>query len=285
LGERFTMSSRCSRWRRRNREQDLSCYLDDELSVAQKRRMERHLAQCPACRAELEQLRQTKALLAQAAVPLMPRPVSLPYGELLRQRQPASGTPWLTRALAASSAVVALLLIVAVSVSSLSLGRMASTYGPPMQKQGVPEEAVPEAQAAFVAEAPMAADAAEPEALLLAPPEESPVASTESTAEASAMLDADTMSAPTETMADPGGGGGGEGTRQQFAGTEEPLCDAEATAEGCAVADEPAPQASEAASEAPSSPRELLRFAVPLLAGLLVVLLGLLLWTRHRRAL
>ena len=38
-------------------------YYDGELSPARRRQVEAHLAQCPDCRAELEQMRQLSALL------------------------------------------------------------------------------------------------------------------------------------------------------------------------------------------------------------------------------
>jgi anti-sigma factor RsiW len=44
-------------------------YYDGELSPARKRQVEAHLQVCPACRAELEQLRQLSAFLDEVALP------------------------------------------------------------------------------------------------------------------------------------------------------------------------------------------------------------------------
>ena len=44
-------------------------YYDGELSPARRRQVEAHLAECPACRAELEQMRRVSALLSEAPLP------------------------------------------------------------------------------------------------------------------------------------------------------------------------------------------------------------------------
>jgi anti-sigma factor RsiW len=47
----------------------LAEYHDGELSPARRRQVEAHLAECPACRAELEQMRQLSALLQDVPLP------------------------------------------------------------------------------------------------------------------------------------------------------------------------------------------------------------------------
>jgi len=50
----------------------LSAYHDGEVSGAEREALEAHLAQCPACAAELARLRRLSSLLAQAERPKMP---------------------------------------------------------------------------------------------------------------------------------------------------------------------------------------------------------------------
>lgn len=52
-----------------NLRSQLSPHLDGRLSTAAARRMDAHLEQCPSCRAEWDDLRALKALLAGAAPP------------------------------------------------------------------------------------------------------------------------------------------------------------------------------------------------------------------------
>lgn len=47
----------------------LNEYYDGELSPARRRQVEAHLQACPACRAELEQVRQLSALLGEVSLP------------------------------------------------------------------------------------------------------------------------------------------------------------------------------------------------------------------------
>ena len=47
---------------------NLSAFLDGQLSARQRSRVEKHLQECAACREELESLRQTVSLLRSAPV-------------------------------------------------------------------------------------------------------------------------------------------------------------------------------------------------------------------------
>jgi anti-sigma factor RsiW len=56
----------------------LSAYLDDALPSAEHEALERHLATCAECRAELEELRHVRALLRALPAPVPPRSFTLP---------------------------------------------------------------------------------------------------------------------------------------------------------------------------------------------------------------
>ncbi|MDQ7828689.1 MAG: zf-HC2 domain-containing protein [Armatimonadota bacterium] len=117
----------------------LSAYLDRELTPEEARAVERHLDGCPACREELEALRQTRALLR--ALPERPLPEDF-WPELRRtlQREAAPRTrglpavrAWLDaiRARPAPAlAVVAVVLLLAVTLVRGQLDRLrAAEFG------------------------------------------------------------------------------------------------------------------------------------------------------------
>jgi anti-sigma factor RsiW len=56
----------------------LSAYLDGELAPAETATLERHLADCRACQAELASLREVRALLGALPPPALPRSFALP---------------------------------------------------------------------------------------------------------------------------------------------------------------------------------------------------------------
>jgi anti-sigma factor RsiW len=66
---------------------NLSPFLDGQLSARQRSRVERHLQECAACREELESVRQTVSLLRSAAVLRPPRSFLIGAGEIAKQRQ------------------------------------------------------------------------------------------------------------------------------------------------------------------------------------------------------
>jgi len=64
---------------------NLSAYLDQRLTPRQKERVERHLAECPACRQKLATLRSTVALLRQTPTIPVPRSFVLPASVQVEQ--------------------------------------------------------------------------------------------------------------------------------------------------------------------------------------------------------
>ena len=75
----------------------LSAYLDDALDGAERDALERHLATCAACRAELAGLRRVGALLRALPEPALPRSFTLPETTPARAERagPARAvTPW-----------------------------------------------------------------------------------------------------------------------------------------------------------------------------------------------
>jgi anti-sigma factor RsiW len=56
----------------------LSAYLDNEVDEAERAALERHLPTCEECRAALEELRQTRALLRALPAPALPRSFLIP---------------------------------------------------------------------------------------------------------------------------------------------------------------------------------------------------------------
>jgi len=55
----------------------LSRYLDDDLSVTDRRTIEKHLADCPCCEDVLESLRQTVTLCHDKGKPALPKELRL----------------------------------------------------------------------------------------------------------------------------------------------------------------------------------------------------------------
>ncbi len=76
----------------RQREQ-LSAYLDGELSPAERAALERHLPTCAQCQTELAALRRVRATLAALPSPALPRSFALPRSVAL-----PTGAPGTTRA-------------------------------------------------------------------------------------------------------------------------------------------------------------------------------------------
>ena len=98
----------------RESQEELSAYLDGELSLEQRTRVEEHLSGCETCRAELQALRDTVALVG--GLPRAKAPESLADAVARRIREPASAAQRISwgRMLwpAAAAACVAVLLYV-----------------------------------------------------------------------------------------------------------------------------------------------------------------------------
>src|SRR5690348_11522128 len=75
----------------RQREQ-LSAYIDGELSAAERAELERHIPGCPECQEALGELRRVHDLLAALPMPKAPRSFALPLDTRLptQPAQPAS---------------------------------------------------------------------------------------------------------------------------------------------------------------------------------------------------
>ena len=74
----MTMRNSRVRFGHRFAEKNLSAYSDDEVTEGEKKRIERHLARCLACREELASLRATTRLLAHSPILRVPRSFALP---------------------------------------------------------------------------------------------------------------------------------------------------------------------------------------------------------------
>lgn len=95
----------------------LNAYLDEELSVEEMAEIRGHLADCPPCRAELEEMRATKRLLGSLETPDLPQGFAADLW--LRLGRPASGQwawwpTWAPRPAAALAVLALVLVLVAV---------------------------------------------------------------------------------------------------------------------------------------------------------------------------
>ena len=68
-------------------QENLSAFLDGELKPRERSRVERHLEECSACRADLESLRETVALLHAVPTLRSPRSFLIPASEPIRQKR------------------------------------------------------------------------------------------------------------------------------------------------------------------------------------------------------
>ena len=92
--------------------QELSAYLDDELSTAHRSRLERHLQQCKDCREELASLRQTVELVQALPSVKLPRSFLLHAGEAAAQQRVQRARLGYSFLQAATAAATALLILV-----------------------------------------------------------------------------------------------------------------------------------------------------------------------------
>lgn len=109
------------RWTKTEHElcrEDLSAYLDGQLAPRERARVEKHLKACAQCRAELETLRHTVALLRMVPTVKPPRSFLLPAGELSRQPS-ARRQRFAYASLRLATAVATALLVLVVSGDAL----------------------------------------------------------------------------------------------------------------------------------------------------------------------
>ena len=142
----------------------LSAYLDHQIAPAERARVEGHLADCIACRDELDGLRRTVTLLQ--ALPRVPVPRAFTLSEAqvgIRRPEPRPAWVGWTRGLAAVTAI-ALVAVVAVSLLNRPSWQPAATVarsradcrGPPAcSSTAAPAESAP---AEAVAKAPAPAE-------------------------------------------------------------------------------------------------------------------------------
>jgi anti-sigma factor RsiW len=96
----------------------MSAYLDGALSAAERVRLERHLASCPACQRELSTLRETVALLRRAPQHALPRSFVLP---VTAREERARVLRWQSAFVFMRTAAVAVSLLIIVLFSSDAL--------------------------------------------------------------------------------------------------------------------------------------------------------------------
>lgn len=97
----------------------LSAYVDDQVTDAEARRVQRHLSGCEACGAELESLRATVGLLRSLPELAVPRSFRL---TAIPESRPVRAAPVYSRPLMAAASVAAALLIALVAVDLSDLG-------------------------------------------------------------------------------------------------------------------------------------------------------------------
>jgi hypothetical protein len=191
-------------------EEDLSSYLDRQLSPAESTRLEEHLASCEPCRRRLEGLRAVVEGLR--ALPSAPAPRSFALRpeqvEAPQRRTPLGPLAWAQRAPAfgpaAAAAAALLLLLVLVGVD---LGTLGGAGGP----EGVApapsaKQAYESGQALGAAPAPAPTPAPAPAVRAGADQSEN-LGTPEATAEAPTPIEAPAPMAPAATAGEGGGTG------------------------------------------------------------------------------
>ena len=108
-------------FRRHSRYRDqLSAHIDGELDAAAARRLEAHLAECEACRAELEQLRDTVGALGELPEASVPRSFALtPEQAAARRAVPPAAPLAFGARIAAAGVAAALAAVLVVDIGDL----------------------------------------------------------------------------------------------------------------------------------------------------------------------
>jgi len=205
---------------------NLSAYIDGQLTAAERARVERHLAACADCRRDVETLRQTVALLRRVPLKPVPRSFALPASARAAQARHRRWNAAFGAMRTATVTIATLLVMVFAGDAALTSGlvslpgaRTASDASALLYQergQTQSEEAAPMMAEAAPKASPEAAPQAESEA---APePAVEPYGATEATAAPDAPSPGETARAlqpPRETwpgpQAQPGAPAGGEG--------------------------------------------------------------------------
>ncbi len=109
------------RWTKTQHEvcqEDLSAYLDGELTPRERAQVERHLDTCAQCRSDVEALRHTVDLLRMVPTVKPPRSFLLPAGQVVRQQR-AQRRSFAYGTLRLATAVATVLLVLVVSGDAL----------------------------------------------------------------------------------------------------------------------------------------------------------------------
>jgi hypothetical protein len=153
----------------------LSAYLDQELTPGEQGRVERHLAACPQCRCELDNLRRTVQWTMELPVVPCPRAFTIP-APAQAQRVRSAQRVWAMPLLQGATALVAVLFLLAVVGEAFLPARLPVSAPAPaaLEREAAPEvevtqevEVQAEAVTMMAAEAP-AATAAPAEAVAVA---------------------------------------------------------------------------------------------------------------------
>lgn len=196
----------------------LSPYLDEELPLEERRRVERHLGVCPECSCDLDNLRRTAQwTMALPSVPC-PRSFTVPIPAVKRRALGAQRV-WGLPVLQGATALVAVLFLLAVVGQVVLPGTLPASAPAPAALERESFAAVEATQVAELAAAPQieATDASETDAeaiqLMVAEAPAEPTAQSgamiiEETLAVSEALDAQAAAA---SAAPPGMGVGGEG--------------------------------------------------------------------------
>jgi len=122
----------------------LSAYLDQQISEAELRRVEKALAAEPAMQYQLETLQATVALMRSAPALVVPRALTLSENQVLAAggrvrgvKQPSFWDRWLPRMMPAATAVVAILFIFSLTFSFPLAEKQAAA---PIQMASAPAE-------------------------------------------------------------------------------------------------------------------------------------------------
>ncbi len=233
---------------------NLSAYVDGQLTAREQERLRGHLAECETCRADLEALQRTIALLRQLPRFRAPRSFAIP------RTAPAPSLPiwlrpWTYGLLRAATGVAALLLVVALAGNVLALPGHAPLWA--VSTDLATRQMAKSVPAEGVAEAPTLPEQEGGALQAEAMPEPPSVAAAAPQAEAYAVDTAEPASQPTltaeeamrATSAPRGMGGGGPEPSER--------APAEPIAAGAAEpADAPALDAPEAVAGAEAGPEE-----------------------------